>query len=134
MTRISLLAASLALAMATGAVTMGSARSQQPTLEDVMQRKLGHAQKVLEGLALADHSMIEREAQMLHQLSEASVWNVLTTPEYMRHSSGFRDAAMRLREEAAARNLDGAVLAYMELTTRCVQCHKYLRGTRLALR
>jgi hypothetical protein len=121
------------LALGSGALVIDAARAEAPTLKDIMQRKLDHAQKVLEGIALADFGIIEREADLLYRLSEASAWTVLSTPEYLRLSGAFRDTAGALKDEAKARNLDAAVLAYMEMTTGCVQCHKYLRGARLAL-
>lgn len=115
----------------SGGQSIDTSSVQMPSLKDVMQRKLDHAQKVLEGIALANFGIIEREADLLYQLSEASTWNVLTTPEYLRFSGDFRDAAAALQDEAKARNLDAAVLAYLQMTTTCVQCHKHLRGGRL---
>ncbi|MEZ6079955.1 MAG: hypothetical protein R3C56_31060 [Pirellulaceae bacterium] len=55
-----------------------------------MQRKLDHAKRVLEGLAIEDFELIAREAQSLSLLSLESNWNVLTTEEYIQQSSDFR--------------------------------------------
>jgi hypothetical protein len=94
---------------------------------DFMRAKLGHSQHVLEGLALEDYDLIARGAQELALASQASSWQVLQTEEYARQSAEFRRSCDTLRGAAKARNLDGAALAWMEVTMKCVQCHKYVR-------
>ena len=94
---------------------------------DFMRAKLGHSQHVLEGLALEDFDLIARGAQELALASQASSWQVLQTEEYARQSSEFRRSCDTLRNAAKAGNLDGAALAWMEVTMKCVQCHKYVR-------
>ena len=94
---------------------------------DFMRAKLGHSQHVLEGLALEDYDLIARGAQELALASQASSWQVLQTEEYARQSADFRRSCDTLRGAAKARNLDGAALAWMEVTMKCIQCHKYVR-------
>ncbi len=94
-----------------------------------MRAKLGHADRVLEGLAVADFALIERAAQELSLASLDSNWQVLQTEDYARHSDEFRRSCNALRAAAKARNLDGAALAWMEVTMKCIQCHKYVRDT-----
>ena len=106
----------------------------EPTVEPdkvaaFMRAKLGHAQNVLEGLAVEDFDLIERGAQDLALASQASSWQVLQTADYARHSDEFRRSSNALRAAAKARNLDGAALAWMEVTMKCIQCHKYVRDT-----
>lgn len=95
-----------------------------------MRAKLGHAQKVLEGLTVEDYDLIEKGAHDLALASQASSWQVLQTEDYARHSDDFRRSCNSLRAAAKARNLDGAALAWMEVTMKCIQCHKYVRDTR----
>lgn len=95
---------------------------------DFMRAKLGHSQDVLEGLALEDFDKIARGAQELALASQASSWQVLQTEDYARQSAEFRRSCDSLRTAAKAGNLDGAALAWMEVTMKCVQCHKYVRG------
>ncbi|MBU6221813.1 MAG: hypothetical protein KGR24_03600 [Planctomycetes bacterium] len=97
---------------------------------DFMRAKLGHSQHVLEGLALEDYDLIARGAQELALASQASSWQVLQTEEYARQSAEFRRSCDTLRGAAKARNLDGAALAWMEVTMKCVQCHKYVRDVK----
>jgi hypothetical protein len=37
-----------------------------------------------------------------------------------------------MEREARQKNLDGAALKYVELSLKCVNCHKYVRGVRMA--
>jgi len=105
---------------------------QAPTLPEIMRQKLDHMQQLLEGLTLARYPMMERNANDLRILSELSSWNILRTPEYLRYSSDFRDTSERLSQAAIDQNLDAATLAYVELTLKCVECHKHVRGQQLA--
>jgi cytochrome c556 len=92
-----------------------------------MRAKLGHAEHVLEGLAVADYELIERAAQELSLASLDSNWQVLQTEDYVRQSAEFRRACDSLKKAAQEKNLDGATLAWVDVTLKCVQCHKYVR-------
>ncbi len=96
-----------------------------------MRAKLVHSQKLLEALTLADFEQMMKHSQDLKLLSQESIWNALQTEQYILHSSDFRRRTDALTEAAKKKNLDGAALAYVELTLNCVQCHKYVRDTRL---
>lgn len=97
-----------------------------------MQLKLQHSQKVFEGIVLENYDKIAQNAQELTLLSQAASWQVLQTPEYLQHSSEFRRATEALTKAGREKNLDGAALAYMEVTMKCVNCHKYVRDVRMA--
>ena len=92
-----------------------------------MRAKLDHAQDVIEGLATEDYQEIYRAAHDLALASQASAWEVLLTEEYVRQSADFRRSCEALRAAARDENLDAAALAWMEVTMKCVQCHKYVR-------
>ena len=102
---------------------------QQNGLKTFMQLKLDHSKSVLEGLALEDHEEIAKNAQALSLLSLESTWNVISTQEYLQHSKDFRRAIKQITEAAHEKNIDRATLGYVDLTIRCVECHKYLRET-----
>ena len=95
-----------------------------------MRAKLAHSQNVLEGLAVEDFDLIDKGAQQLSLASEDASWQVLQTEDYARQSADFRRSCDSLRKAAKAKNLDGAALAWMEVTMKCVQCHKYVRDER----
>ena len=97
-----------------------------------MRAKLQHSQKVLEGLTTENFELIAQNAQSMGLLSEATSWQVLQTPEYSRRSARFRHAADKVKKAAKEANLDGATLAYVDLTIQCVECHKYVRTVRTA--
>ena len=97
-----------------------------------MRGKLEHSQKVLEGLALEDYDKIAKNAQEMSLLSQASTWQVLQTPEYHDRSVEFRRSVDAVTEAARKKNLEGAALAYVEVTMKCVSCHKYVRKVRMA--
>ena len=50
------------------------------------------------------------------------------TSEYELQAQIFRHAAATLAEKAKSKSLDGATLAYTELTLTCVNCHSHFRG------
>ena len=111
-----------------------TAYTAQPVnnVRDFMRKKLVHSQKVLEGITTDDLALVAKHSQELSLLSQAATWQVLQTPEYLQHSNEFRRAADALTEAANKRNSDGAALAYLDVTMKCVTCHKYVRGVRIA--
>jgi cytochrome c556 len=113
---------------------VATAYTAQPVnnVRDFMRKKLVHSQKVLEGITTDDLALVAKHSQELSLLSQAATWQVLQTPEYLQHSNEFRRAADALTEAANKRNSDGAALAYLDVTMKCVTCHKYVRGVRIA--
>ncbi len=97
-----------------------------------MRAKLEHSQRVLEGLTTGNHEMIAKHAQEISLLSQAEMWQVLQTPEYFERSVEFRRASDALTDAAKNKNLDGATLAYVDMTVKCVNCHKYVRRVKMA--
>jgi hypothetical protein len=98
----------------------------------LMQKKLDHAQKVLEGVAVQDYDLIERNADELILISKKAEWKVIQTPDYVRHSEDFRRNGELLVKHAKAKNIDAAALAYVQMTLSCVNCHKHVREVRIA--
>jgi hypothetical protein len=120
-----------ALALVVLATAWG--HSQQPNrVAAFMRLKLQHAQNALAGLAVADYEAIARAGQQISLLTQDAQWQVLQTPDYLRNSIEFRHAADRLTKAGRDKNLDAATLAYVELTMRCVSCHKHVRDVKMA--
>jgi len=107
--------------------TYAQTATQADKVAPFMRIKLTHSQDVLEGLAVEDFDLIDRGAQQLSLTSEDASWQVLQTEDYARMSADFRRSCDRLRAAARGKYLDGAALAWMEVTMKCVQCHKYIR-------
>ena len=119
------------VALVAGLILPSSQGHQPQRVADLMRKKLDQAQKVLEGIALNDFDKISRSGEELMLISKTVEWRVVKTPEYEIHSNSFRRAAETLMEKAKEKNLDGAALAYVDLTLSCVKCHKYVRDVRM---
>jgi hypothetical protein len=89
---------------------------------------LEHSKAIVEGLVLEDHEKIKKHSQDLSLLSLEANWRVIHTPEYLQHSEEFKRTADSLTDAGRKKNIDGAVLAYLEMTMKCVNCHKYVRN------
>lgn len=116
-----------------GSLFLPRAQTEQPdALGEFMRAKLEHSQKILEGLTTENYDMIAKNSQELSLLSLAASWQVLQTPEYNQQSLEFRRLADQISKAAEDKNLDGAALAYVGMTMKCVECHKYVRGAKTA--
>ena len=114
-------------------VPVMAGHAQEPnTLKALMIKKLENSQKVLDGLALGDFERIGKHAEELIRISKAVEFRVFKTPQYEIYSNDFRRNADTLVMMAKGKNLDGAALAYVELTLTCVKCHKHVREIRMA--
>lgn len=123
------------LVLVLGALVAGSclAAGDEPPkkgLKGLMEQKLKHAQRVLEGVALKDFPLIANQAEELIAISKAAEWRVFPSPAYERYTNEFRRNAEELIAKAKEKNLDGATLAYVNLTLSCVKCHQYVRDER----
>lgn len=116
-----------------GAGLVGTWSVAQP-LDTVMRQKLDQAQRVLAAIVLEDFDAVEDAATRLGRLTEASGWSVLRSPEYAGHSADFLRATQAMAEAARQRSIDATALEYVNVTLKCVQCHKYVRGARMASR
>jgi hypothetical protein len=109
----------------------GDDKKPSKAVSELMQKKLQHSQKVLEGIALNDCDKIVKHAEELISLSKLAEWKVLKTPKYEVYSNEFRRTAQTMIDEAKNKNLDGATLAYLDMTMNCVKCHKHVREERV---
>ncbi|HVK13588.1 MAG TPA: hypothetical protein VM597_32880 [Gemmataceae bacterium] len=96
--------------------------------DPLMVAKLKHAQDVLAGITLNDLEKAEKAAEELLRISKAAqMRRPKATMAYEHHANTFQKGAETLIEKAKARNIDGATLAYVDLTCTCVRCHQYTR-------
>ena len=100
-------------------------------VSELMRRKLESSKKVLEGLTTNDFDKIRKGADDLMMISKSVEWRALKSPDYELHSNEFRRKIEHLLKSAKDKNLDGATLAYTELTLACVRCHKFVREVRM---
>ena len=118
----------LVLAAAIGVSVKGAdARTRQ-----TMQLKLEYSQRVLEGIALEDFQLIAFNAERLKALSESSDWDVRRSADYQRYTADFARYAQSLVDAAGRKSVDAATVAFFQLTTSCIDCHRHLRGNEQA--
>ena len=123
-------AVTITLLTIAGGLLAVSAQQQDVIEEDTskfMNRKLDYSREIVEGLTTENYKQITKAAQDMMLLSHEADWNVATSPQYLKASSDFRDTVSRLRDAGDSKNLDGATIAYFEVTLNCVRCHKQLR-------
>lgn len=96
-----------------------------------MKRKLEYSQKILEGITLGDFKMVSEQAEALQLLNRFEHFARNTDKQYTRQLSAFRSANEQLIEMANDENLEGATLAFHQLTNSCVGCHKIIRGEKI---
>jgi hypothetical protein len=111
----------------------GQAPAQEKPLRDAsywMKRKLELSQQVLEGLALADFDKIDKAARTMDTLNSIEKFVRGRNEAYRAQLEIFRYANASLVKAAAKENLDGATLAFNQMTLSCVNCHKQLRETK----
>jgi hypothetical protein len=98
----------------------------------LMRKKLEHAQKLLEGIAINDLKKVDENAGDLMTLSKLAEFRVLKTLDYERQTNDFRRSLDDMRRGVKNKNLEAVTLAYMDMTMTCVRCHTHVRDTRFA--
>jgi hypothetical protein len=95
-----------------------------------MKQKLVASQNILAGLTKADYEQIEKNAQSMIAVGYLEKWIRADTPEYQTMLRNFLYSNKSLSLAAREKNLEGATVAYLQLTLSCVNCHKLVRDTR----
>ncbi len=92
-----------------------------------MKQKLAASQNILAGLTKGDFDAIEKNAQSMLVVEYLEKWVRAETPRYRKLTKDFEYANKALALAAREKNLDGATVAYVELTLSCIHCHKIVR-------
>ena len=125
---VCLLGLSAALAVAAG--TLGGAEPDEPQDTSFwMRKKLEYSERILEGLAKEDYQQIGKAARSMRALSHMERWVRAGLPEYRTQLRIFENSNDQLIRHADRDELDGAALAYVQLTLSCVNCHKVVRDS-----
>jgi len=101
-------------------------------LREFMRKKLEASNQILEGLVLEDPALIKEGAEVLNEMSTAEKWRVQNDALYREFSADFRRVTAGLVEAANEGDNDQAVLKWMDATMNCIECHRYVRGMRVA--
>jgi GH24 family phage-related lysozyme (muramidase) len=103
-------------------------RKKKREPDPLMVAKLKESQTLLEGLTLNDLAKVRKSAEKLLEISKtAQMRKALNTARYDLHANNFQRSAETVIEKAKDKNIDGAALAYVDMTITCVRCHQYTR-------
>ncbi len=120
----------LLVALAASAAPVPAAGGGAQERASIMKEKLELAQKLLAGLTKDDLESVATDATALAALTRDARWRVQETPEYLSRSVEFERTAMTLGATAGNKNSDGAALAWVQLSTQCLDCHRWIRETK----
>ncbi len=99
-------------------------QEDEERINKFMREKLTSSQLVLEGLMVEDYALMQKGAEKMIKMSNATDWQVIEGPIFAQQSDEFRSAARQVIKFAKEKNLDGASLSYLHLTMTCISCHK----------
>ncbi len=114
-------------------IGLGKLQSQDPprvASGAFMKLKLEPAKKILEGIALKNFEMIQKNAEEIRKLTLDEGWMVRQTLEYRKESQKFQKTMTLLSRAAKEEDLEAASLAYMQMTMNCVRCHELMRDAK----
>ena len=97
-----------------------------------MRLKLEASKEILEWLTTENAVLIKKGARQLVEMSTADRWQIHHDVMYRQFSGEFSRSAKNLLDAAEKENFDGAALAWNSTTMKCLECHKFVRGIRLA--
>jgi hypothetical protein len=104
------------------------AASKEQTVSFWMKKKLDYSQNILAGIATADFDKIAENAEAMRHLSNIEGFIRGRTPGYRTQLHFFEESADEILRQAKKDNVEGAALAFTQLTVSCVNCHKQLRA------
>jgi hypothetical protein len=102
------------------------AAASQPSVW--MRTKLDFSRNILAGLASEDFDKVAANAQAMQGMSMFESFIRGKMPSYRTQLEVFQDANDEIIRQAQKDNVEGAALAFTQLTMSCVNCHKQLRG------
>lgn len=115
--------------------SMATVQGKDPqTLSTFMRKKLEASSLILEGITTEDATLVNDGADVLLEMSRAELWNVLTDEDYREFNRDFRSSVRKLKDAAGKENFDNATLQWIDSVKACVECHKYVRSQRPALK
>lgn len=98
-----------------------------------MRKKLAATNTILEGLSIEDTDLVVSGAKSLLELSASEKFQVKNDVMYRQFNNEFQRSAKGLLEAAEKGNFDAAALKWIDTTMRCLECHRFVRGVRLAV-
>lgn len=112
----------------SGVARADTAASPTNTTQALMRQKLEAAHGLLEGMVRGDDTQIERHLSMLANISKATTWHKLDSPDFLAHARSFSSAIDDMKQQLKKKDSEGLAVAYGRVTSACIQCHATLRG------
>ena len=100
--------------------------STERTMSFWMAKKLELSKAILESLTKGDFDTLAKDAEQMRKLGKLEGF-VRRNKAYQSQLQSFETANQELVRHASRRNVEGATLAFNQLTTSCVACHTMLR-------
>jgi hypothetical protein len=85
----------------------------------------------LEAVVTSNWQLLDRESREMARVIHDPAWQSLITPGLSRYSEAFLRATDDVTEAAERHDLERASLAFISLSTSCVNCHRYLARARI---
>ena len=101
---------------------------REPSL--FMKKKLEYSEHILAGLTSGDFDKVKENAKDMRALGTIELFFRIRSPGYRTQFLIFENANDELIAQAEKKNLEGVTLAFHQLTSNCVNCHKTLRETK----
>jgi hypothetical protein len=92
-----------------------------------MTAKLNYSKSILEALAKGDFETLERSAEQMRLIGKLEGFVRRKNPDYKTQLHAFDLANLELVRQAKRHNIEGAALAFNQITSSCVACHAMLR-------
>ena len=92
-----------------------------------MNTKLNASKSILEALAKGDFEKLKSQAEQMRLIGKLEGFVRRKNPDYKAQLQTFELSNLELVRQAKRHNVEGATLAFNQLTTSCVACHVMLR-------
>lgn len=128
---------SLVLLAAWVGFAIGDDKQQQPNktadkpVSFWMEKKMEYSQSILRGLATGELDKVAETAEQMRLLSKVEGFVRGKRPGYRIQLQVFELANREIERLAKADNLEGTAMAFHQLTTSCVSCHKLIRENQI---
>ena len=93
-----------------------------------MERKLGYSQAIFKALATGDLETVRLNAAQMNLVGKVEGFARMKNRPYQAQLHTFDRISHEIALQADKGNIEGATLAFNQLTVNCVQCHKLLRA------
>ncbi len=100
--------------------------TKEKTMSFWMAKKLELSKAILESLTKGDFETLAKDAEQMRKLGKLEGF-VRRNKVYQNQLQNFETANQELVRHSSRRNVEGATLAFNQLTTSCVACHTMLR-------